>query len=1191
MIKIYLTMARLLFMVFGFFFFVIACVNAEEPHPSYQQYSEHFKEAYAQYPSIPGGILEGVAFTQTRFQHIRPAQIPESCTGLPGYHGVMGLIENGKGYFRANLKTVARLSDKSREQLVQSPRHNILGYAAAYRHLRQQMGITSRKPEDQLPVLAALSEIPPDTSTQNDFALNAFLYSVLRFMDKQHTTYNLPAHQINFVKAFGKQNYQVLSASSITIQNGNVKTKKGVSFQSSKLQSGPDYPPAIWDPAPSCNYSSRNGTAISAVTIHTIQGSYSGAISWFKNCNANVSSHYLIRSIDGQVTQMVHEQDKAWHVNSANPYTIGFEHEGYINDASWYTDAMYKSSAGIVRDITTSGYGINPLRTYDGPACSGGSQSCELTPCIKIKGHHHFPNQTHTDPGPNWDWEFYYRLINNNPQIITKTAASGTFTDQAGPSSNYNNDQRAMWLIQPSGASSITLSFPSFHIEKDWDYLHIYDGDTIGAPLIGRYTGTNGPGTINSSGGSLLVEFRSDCGVTKPGWEASWTSSSSSSSTDSIPPVTSIKGLNAWETEDFPVHFSDSDKAGGSGVAQRFFQVIHNNGTAWRANAQKGFYSDNFDSIIHPEWQSATGSWSINNNSLYQNDESSSNTNLYTAVNQTNASAYLYHWAGMMDGSGNNRRAGLHFSCDSPTLSNRGNSYFVYARVEDDHLQIYKVTNNVFSLEKNIVFDFQENQWYDFKVTFNRSSGRINTYVNNQYKGGWTDPSPHAGGDYISLRSGNCQYSVDNLKVYRSRDTSATVQVGTGGMARYQSQTPTSAAARVKAIVVDSANKLSPIASKDVKIDWTPPQVTWPVQDGISGDTDTLSTPTEISGNWDASADSHSAISNYWYAIGTSPGDTSIAGWTNNWYQTVMTDTGLNLNQGETYYVSIRAENGAGLLSPLRYSDGQTLVQNSASPIAQFSLSDTSICKGESIQLLNTSQNASSYQWEIPGANPSSSQQSNPTVLFDSSGTYQIELIAAGGGGNDTIIRVQSIDVWQSPQPAFQTADTLLFLPNSTAAFVNQSDHATSFQWSFGDSSQSTDQNPWHQYSSPGSYDVSLTAGNPACPWNTTTRTDYIHVQQATGIDDESVFMDVAVKPNPVTDKGAILLSLRKSREVSIRLFDVAGRSIDLITDQHFAKGRHQLPLSGVEEKMTQGIWFIEVQSGEHTSRVRFLKH
>jgi len=352
-----------------------------------------------------------------------------------------------------------------------------------------------------------------------------------------------------------------------------------------------------------------------------------------------------------------------------------------------------------------------------------------------------------------------------------------------------------------------------------------------------------------------------------------------------------------------------------------------------------------------------------------------------------------------------------------------------------------------------------------------------------------------------------------------------------------------------------------------------------------------LSTPTEISGNWDASAVSHSAISNYWYAIGTSPGDTSIAGWTNNWYQTVMTDTGLNLNQGETYYVSVRAENGAGLLSPLRYSDGQTLVQNSASPIAQFSLSDTSICKGESIQLLNTSQNASSYQWEIPGANPSSSQQSNPTVLFDSSGTYQIELIAAGGGGNDTIIRVQSIDVWQSPQPAFQTADTLLFLPNATAAFVNQSDHATSFQWSFGDSSQSTDQNPWHQYSSPGSYDVSLTAGNPACPWSTTTRTDYIHVQQATGIDDESVFMDVAVNPNPVTDKGAILLSLRKSREVSIRLFDVAGRSIDLITDQHFAKGRHQLQLSGVEEKMTQGIWFIEVQSGEHTSRVRFLKH
>ena len=37
--------------------------------------------------------------------------------------------------------------------------------------------------------------------------------------------------------------------------------------------------------------------------------------------------------------------------------------------------------------------------------------------------------------------------------------------------------------------------------------------------------------------------------------------------------------------------------------------------------------------------------------------------------------------------------------CDDPTLPNRGNSYFVWMREDDDKLQIYKVVNDVFSLE------------------------------------------------------------------------------------------------------------------------------------------------------------------------------------------------------------------------------------------------------------------------------------------------------------------------------------------------------------------------------------------------------------------------------------------------------------------------------------------------------------
>ena len=121
------------------------------------------------------------------------------------------------------------------------------------------------------------------------------------------------------------------------------------------------------------------------------------------------------------MTQMVRESDKAWHVGSENPYTIGYEHEGYVSNPAWYTDAMYRSSANLTRDILASGYGINGHRTayYPWTATTNYNQAGVPGSCNRIKGHQHFPNQTHTDPGEFWDWDFYYKLINEGtlPQV------------------------------------------------------------------------------------------------------------------------------------------------------------------------------------------------------------------------------------------------------------------------------------------------------------------------------------------------------------------------------------------------------------------------------------------------------------------------------------------------------------------------------------------------------------------------------------------------------------------------------------------------------------------------------------------------------------------------------------------------------------------------------------------------------
>ena len=263
------------------------------------------------------------------------------------------------------------------------------------------------------------------------------------------------------------------------------------------------------------------------MTIHTVQGSYAGAISWFQNPSANVSAHYVLRSSDGQVTQMVCESDKGWHVGSENPYTIGLEHEGFVNDPAWYTMAMYTSSADVCRDIINSGYGINPLRTAFWPWAASTNYNSGGRPgnCSKVKGHQHYQNQSHTDPGANWDWDYFYKLINDPPPTSSITSCTGTFTDSGGNSANYGDDERELTVIEPVNASSVTVTFSSFDLEFEWDYMYIYDGNSVWAPLIGYYTGTNNPGTITSSGGALAIEFRSDCATNNPGWEATWTCS------------------------------------------------------------------------------------------------------------------------------------------------------------------------------------------------------------------------------------------------------------------------------------------------------------------------------------------------------------------------------------------------------------------------------------------------------------------------------------------------------------------------------------------------------------------------------------------------------------------------------------------------------------------------------------------
>ncbi len=588
---------------------------------------------------------------------------------------------------------------------------------------------------------------------------------------------------------------------------------------------------------------------------------------------------------------------------------------------------MYNSSSALSIDIANS-HGINKIRTGWWPWLASVNYADDGIPggCVYIKGHAHYPNQTHSDPGINWDWNRYYKLINTPPAATILTTASGSFFDSGGSGANYINDERSITTISPVGAATVSVTFSAFNLENTWDYLYIYDGADINAPLIGYYTGTTNPGTITSSGPSLTFEFRSDCATLAPGWSATYTSTTGPVSPDNTAPVTSVSVPSLWQTTNFDASFTDADEVGGSGLKKSFYHVSYNDGDELLGNKNRGFLRDEFDLItLNPQWTVATGVWNMSGSYVEQNDESISNTNMYASLKQDLSNIYVYEFTAAMDGAGTNRRSGFHFFADSAQLTNRGNSYFVWFRQDDQEVEIYKVTNDVFTLMHSESLTMTAGQWYNYKVFYDRIAGDIRVYRDNIVVSEWTDPAPYTTGKYISFRSGNANLKVGNIKVYRSRYSNAATNITVGNCAtcdiQFENQSPSIYAGHIYSFSNDSANNLSAIVLEDVNVDWTPPSPLNYVNDISIFDEDTIANNTLAGGYWNVAIDTNSAIGSYYYSIGTTAGDSDVVGWHDNWFYTNFLDT-ISLITNQWYYINAKSMNGAGLLSTTTSSDG-----------------------------------------------------------------------------------------------------------------------------------------------------------------------------------------------------------------------------------------------------------------------------
>jgi hypothetical protein len=146
--------------------------------------------------------------------------------------------------------------------------------------------------------------------------------------------------------------------------------------------------------------SHRPPRAIEKIVVHVTEGTFWGSVQWLKNPRAHASSHYVIAR-SGKIVQLVHLSDIAWHAGNwnVNSSSVGIEHEGFTYGPAGFTDAQYRASARLTAWIARRSLMPITRRTIIGhadvPALGGGRGGASH----------------HTDPGPNWQWARYLRLV------------------------------------------------------------------------------------------------------------------------------------------------------------------------------------------------------------------------------------------------------------------------------------------------------------------------------------------------------------------------------------------------------------------------------------------------------------------------------------------------------------------------------------------------------------------------------------------------------------------------------------------------------------------------------------------------------------------------------------------------------------------------------------------------------------
>jgi N-acetylmuramoyl-L-alanine amidase len=330
------------------------------------EFDAEFQAAGAEL-GVPAAVLKAIAWAETRYTMVEGE---EELEGRAPAFGVMALSG-------ARLEEGARLANVSVEDAKHQPLANIRAAAALLSSWADEHRIERAEVARWEPVIARYSGI--DLSEARTQYVRGQVFGAMR------KGLGAIVADVSYHGLFGAEEVEI----PMEIR-----------------AAGADYAGSIWRASP--NWSSRGGAKVGMVIIHTCEGAYAGCWGWLANPSAGASAHYVVREDGKEVTQLVRESNRAWHIaanydcklnggvecsrngKSSNDFTIGIEHAGYASQKS-FPAGQIEASAKLVCNVTKD-HGIPRDRFH-------------------IVGHGKLQPYNRTDPGPNWPWAKYITRI------------------------------------------------------------------------------------------------------------------------------------------------------------------------------------------------------------------------------------------------------------------------------------------------------------------------------------------------------------------------------------------------------------------------------------------------------------------------------------------------------------------------------------------------------------------------------------------------------------------------------------------------------------------------------------------------------------------------------------------------------------------------------------------------------------